>query len=336
MTADRTPRIVIAGASSLLGGELKSLLEESKFAAWDVRLVDEVEAAGTLTDVAGEATLIQSVDEQSFHHAKYVFLTGSSSFAKQCIPYARAVDATMIDFSRASLSDPDATPWFPRITELRGQSVAKSSKLFCVFSVAGAAISALALALQKFAPQRLVAMILRPVSEAGRTGIEELETQTSQLLSFQPIGSAVFGTQTAFNLLPRYGADCAQDLHRNLFETRAEISAGLGDPTQDQTISINLIHAPVFYGITFTACADLTENTDPTHLADALKAAGFVLIPPEDAGPSNISVAGETSIFLTHPRADSSRRGSFWFWGAADNLRVPAYSGIKLAEWLDS
>ena len=47
-------RIVIAGAASLLGAELKSLLEESKFAGWDFRLVDEEIAAGTLTEAGGE------------------------------------------------------------------------------------------------------------------------------------------------------------------------------------------------------------------------------------------------------------------------------------------
>jgi hypothetical protein len=41
-------RIVIAGASSLLGLELKSLLEESRFAASDFRLLDEDLAAGIL------------------------------------------------------------------------------------------------------------------------------------------------------------------------------------------------------------------------------------------------------------------------------------------------
>jgi len=43
-----------AGASSLLGVELKSLLEESKFAGWDLRLVDEELAAGVLTEAGGE------------------------------------------------------------------------------------------------------------------------------------------------------------------------------------------------------------------------------------------------------------------------------------------
>jgi len=44
--------LVIAGASSLLGAELKSLLEGSRFAASDFRLLDEELAAGTLTEAA--------------------------------------------------------------------------------------------------------------------------------------------------------------------------------------------------------------------------------------------------------------------------------------------
>ena len=51
MSAPRdSQRIVIAGASSLLGAELKSLLEESRFAGWDLSLVDEETAVGTLTE----------------------------------------------------------------------------------------------------------------------------------------------------------------------------------------------------------------------------------------------------------------------------------------------
>ncbi len=56
MPSDRnSQRIVIAGASSLVGGELKTLLEESRFAGWDLRLVDEENVAGTLTEAGGEA-----------------------------------------------------------------------------------------------------------------------------------------------------------------------------------------------------------------------------------------------------------------------------------------
>ena len=63
-------RIVIAGASSLLGAELKSLLEESRFAASDFRLLDEELAAGILTEAGGEPALIRPVEEDSFDRAR--------------------------------------------------------------------------------------------------------------------------------------------------------------------------------------------------------------------------------------------------------------------------
>jgi hypothetical protein len=53
----------------------------------------------------------------------------------------------------------------------------------------------------------------------------------------------------------------------------------------------------------------------------------------EDA-PSNVSVAGENSIHLAAPEQDSGRRDTWWFWGAADNIRLPAWNAVKLAEKL--
>jgi aspartate-semialdehyde dehydrogenase len=329
-----SPVIVIAGASSLLGGEVKSLLEESKFAGWEVRLVDEEIAAGTLTEVGGEAALIQKIEEESFSGARFVFVAGSAKFARQVLAAAKASGATLIDFSRASLSDPDAVPWFPKLAELSGKTVPKDARVYSVFSTAGASLSAVALVARRFDLQRLSAVAFRPVSDSERAGVEELETQTSQLLSFQTIGNAVFGTQAAFNILPRYG-EGGPDLSRSLLEIRAEITAAVGDADDDQKISLNVLHVPVFYGSTFTANVDLGPHATAEAFADALRAAGFTLVPNEEAGPSNVSVAGESTLAVTVPRADVVRAGSWWLFGAGDNLRVPAYNGIKLAEWLD-
>ena len=336
MSADRnSQRIVIAGASSLLGGELKTLVEESRFAGWDLRLVDEENAAGTLTEAGGEAAVIQRVEEDTFRAAKYAFLAGSTAFGKICLGPAREAGATIIDFTHATLSDPDATPWFPKIEALTGKTVARNAKTFSVFTAGGTAAASLALVLQKFGMQRMVGVIFRPVSETGRNGIEELETQTSQLLSFQSIGSAVFGTQTAFNLLPRFAAESKENLLREELEIRAEVSAAVGDVSEDAKISLNLVHAPVFYGMTFSACADLAEGVDAAKLIAACKEAGWMVVGDAEAGPSNVSVAGESQLFMSEPRADLSRAGAWWFWGAADNLRMPAASGIKLADWLE-
>src|SRR5215813_3713237 len=92
-------RIVIAGASSLLGIELKSLLEESRFAGADFRLVDEEAAAGTLAEAGGEAALIQPVEEDSFRHAHLIFFTGSPSFTKTNLKLALASSGNVVDLS---------------------------------------------------------------------------------------------------------------------------------------------------------------------------------------------------------------------------------------------
>src|SRR2546427_9322998 len=79
-------RIVIAGASSLLGAELKSLLEESRFAAYDFRLVDEELAAGTLTEAGGGPAGIQPGEEGNFRKTRFVFFSGSAEIAKSQPP----------------------------------------------------------------------------------------------------------------------------------------------------------------------------------------------------------------------------------------------------------
>jgi hypothetical protein len=44
--------------------------------------------------------------------------------------------------------------------------------------------------------------------------------------------------------------------------------------------------------------------------------------------------AGERIIQLAKPEADPSLPGTWWIWGAADNIRLPATNAVKLAEML--
>src|SRR5271163_4018361 len=107
-------RIVIAGASSLLGAELRSLLEESRLAGANIRLVDEPFAAGVLTAAAGEPAIIRPVEEGSFDRAETVFFTGSAEFTRANVAKVRPHGATVIDLSGALAQDGTATAWFPK------------------------------------------------------------------------------------------------------------------------------------------------------------------------------------------------------------------------------
>jgi len=323
-------RIVIAGASSLLGAELKSLLEESCFAGWDFSLLDEETAVGTLTEAAGEPAVIQPVEEGSFVRAKLVFFTGSTAFTERNLPAASESGATVIDLSGAALSVDDASVWFA--IDGVGQNAAKNKTLYAVPSAPGLAARRLLDALGRAGLSRLALIFFRPVSEAGRAGIEELESQTTQLLSFQSAGEPVFHTQVAFNLLDRYGTNSRENLADVRARVRREASLAAGRNLVQP--SIQVLHAPVFYGYTFLAIADLDSKQSKDALADICRKAGFTLDADASSPLGNLNASGDSAIHLALPEDDSAHPGTWWFWGAADNIRLPAATAVKLAEKL--
>ncbi len=325
-------RIVIAGASSLLGAELKSLLEESRFAGWEFRLVDEEIVAGTLTEAGGEPAVIQPVEEGSFEKARLVFFAGSPEFTRINLKAAGGSGAIVIDLSGGIAGEAKTVAWFPKLDALLEREFKKNAAAYAIPSAAATAAATLALALTKNGVRRLAIVFFQPVSEAGRAGIEELESQTGQLLSFQEVGRPVFDTQVAFNMVGRFGPGSAQKLDAIRERVRVEVRVSLGKKAAMP--AIQLVHAPVFYGTAFSAWAELETDTEAAKIARACSDAGFMLPAEGDGGPSNVGATGEKSILLAKPEADPSQPGGWWFWGAADNIRLPAANAVKLAEML--
>ena len=323
-------RIVIAGASSLLGAELKSLLEESKFADWDFRLLDEEDAAGTLTEAGGEATVTQTVEEGSFEKARLTFFTGSPKFTLANL-IAAMKSGIVIDLSGETIEQGLSTIWFPAGGEVQRAVNLDENRVYAIPTAAANSVSTLALGLAPVGLKSLIVTCALPVSEAGRAGIEELETQTSQLLSFQTVGKPVFDTQVAFTVLDRFGSGSAHSLAAARRRIRAEVKTCLGARVVRPAVQV--MHAPVFYGTVFSAWAELGKGTTCPGIVDACKNAGF-FITQESEGPSNMSAAGEAVIQLGMPEPEPAQVGSWWLWGAADNIRLPAANAVKLAERL--
>src|ERR1700720_574957 len=156
-------RIVLAGASSLLGAELKSLLEESRFGGWDLSLVDEETAAGILTEAGGEPAVIQPVEEGTFDRAKLIFFAGSAAFTERNLPAARDSGAIVIDLSGAAL-DVDAAHICFELDGLN-EGAQKSKTLYAIPSAPGLVAGRLLDALRHAGLSRIAIVFFRPVSD---------------------------------------------------------------------------------------------------------------------------------------------------------------------------
>ena len=115
--------------------------------------------------------------------------------------------------------------------------------------------------LQKVAPVQLASAVIgQPASEYGRRGMDELHDQTVNLLSFQQMPNAVFGTQAAFNLF----AQPVEGAHPSLQEIESRIvrhfrSHRAGEVSAPAML---LVQAPVFHGYTI---AMFVQTGAPGH-----------------------------------------------------------------------
>ena len=94
-------KIAIAGASSLLGRELKDVLYESSLASANFALLDEEVAQGQLDQVGDEVTFIQAISSDAFEHADFTFFCGSEDLTRKYWRQALRAGSTVLDLSGA-------------------------------------------------------------------------------------------------------------------------------------------------------------------------------------------------------------------------------------------
>lgn len=330
-------RVAIVGASSLLGKELKQVLEDRRFPAIDIELLDTSVMAGTLTEAAGEPTFIRAIDEDSFEGVRFAFFTGSAADTEQNWRAAQRAGATVIDLTSCPAVSPSFA-WIPALTSVlppmagRGSGAEQKS---AIVSPSAAVIIACTLAagLAPFEPRRTIALLFPPVSERDQAGIDELESQTASLLSFREIGRQVFDAQVAFNLLAQYGAASKPRLADVRAAVAREVAAYLDGRVP--TPAIQLLQAPVFCGYAFAAYADLGSKAASSEaIAASFSSAGAKIASADDPSPDNVSVAGESQIQLAQITADPNADGGVWLWGVADHLRLAATNAVRIAEEL--
>ena len=326
------PRIVIVGATTLRGKELVDLLKE-RIPSADLKLLDEEIAEGILTEAAGEPAIIQSVDPESFENARIVFFAGKPEFAAKHADDALRNSPFVIDLSGGFRNRVDVLQWIPSLDAALPPSppaAGKASKAYYSPSAPVIISCALAAGLMQWSPTGASIVFLQPVSERGQDAIEELERQTVSLLSFQPIGKTVYDAQVAFNVMDRYGEASAERLGATRESIARDVASYLG--SRAAIPAIQLLQAPVFHSHGFSAFAELKSSPEPDGVEKSLIAAGFKFPDDNEPAPSLISASGEPKPLLGHVERDPNRLGGYWFWGAADNLRVTAENAVTIAE----
>jgi aspartate-semialdehyde dehydrogenase len=329
-------KVAIVGASTLLGKELIQLVEDRNFPAEDIVLLDDASVAGTVTEAAGAVTFIHPVEHDSFEGVRFAFFAASPLVTHKNYQAAVNEGATVIDLSGGL--PPQIAPfvWIPALDAVLPPPPADAkTNGKQVYSSPGSAVivaATIVAGLKKFNPTRLALLLFPPVSEAGAAGVTELETQTTDLLSFRTVEKKVFDAQVAFNLLPSYG------------EAREPSLVGMRNQIREQLTNyfagraalpaIQLVQASVFYGYAFSLYAEFSTPPGADDLEKSLAMIGAKVRGVDEPPPDNVSAAGLSEIQFDRLQRDADGSQGYWLWGVADNLRLAASNAVRIAEEL--
>jgi aspartate-semialdehyde dehydrogenase len=326
-------KIAIAGASSLLGRELKDVISESPLAAATFVLLDEQEAEGQLDQVGDEVTFIQTVGPDSFERVDFTFLCGTETMTRKHWREALRSGSTVLDMSGALDQEAGVlvrAPW------VGSESATVDLFTPAVVPAHPAAIT-LGLLFERIHPlvqvRSAAATVLEPASDFGRKAMDELHQQTVNLLSFQTLPRAIYDAQVAYNLLGGLGENAAvslSDVEARIRRHYEILSAG-----RWPALSLHLLHAPVFHGVTFSISVELEKPVEIAALEDALSGEHIDLVLEDTDSPSNLAATGQNDVLVRlrpEPLAkNSTETQRFWLWAASDNLRLNAQNAVECA-----
>lgn len=326
-------KIAIAGASTLLGRELKDVLSESPLAAADFVLLDEGEAQGQLDQVGDEATFLHAIGPDAFDQVDFTFFCGAEDLTRKHWRQALRSGSTVLDLSGALDQETGVlirAPWL-------GVEAAAADLFTPAVVPAHPAALVLALLLERLqqaTPVRFAAAtLIQPASEFGRAAMDELHQQTVNLLSFQGLPRAIYDAQAAYNLLAGLGENATVSLTAVEARIRRhyDVLAGGRGPA----LALQVIHAPVFHGHTFSIAVELERPVVISALDEALSGHHVDLVLEDTDSPSNLAATGQNDV-LVRLRAEQGARNAteasrLWLWAASDNLRLNAQNAVECA-----
>jgi aspartate-semialdehyde dehydrogenase len=343
-------RIAVVGASTLLGKELLNVLEEHRFPF--SRLVtfsdEEDELELPILDLR-EGPKTAAFDESvSAAELDFAFIAARSRKMPSLLAPAQTSGAgwpacLVIDLSTATPSEEVAQPPLPqrvlcvpfldRCFPVGETEEGGGSRVYVSACPATIVISSLLLRLgARFPLKSAVAHVFASVSEMGSHGIEELQKQTVNLLSFQKIPRKIFGSQLAFNLLSRPGGTGGSELLALENRLRKQLKEYLQGRVP--LPALRLFQVPVFHSLAVSLFVETGQPVAPEKAATALQGERVEMRRRSQDSPTQVEVAGSDRILVDSVTSDPDHPTGLWIWAVADNLRLAAVNAVEVAESL--
>ncbi|MGD0843963.1 MAG: aspartate-semialdehyde dehydrogenase [Geobacteraceae bacterium] len=327
--------VAVVGATGLVGNQMIECLEERNFPVGKIRCLASSRSAGQIIQFKGKPVVVEELTHDSFAGVDIALFSAGSTLSEEFCLSAAGSGAVCVDSSSAWRMDPEVPLAVP---EVNAHAIGQYSRKGIIASPNSSTIQ-LVVALKPLHDfgriKRVVVSTYQAVSGTGNKAIEELRTQTIDLMNGRPAKCKIYPYRIAFNCLPHIDSFDPNGYTREemqmVNETRKIMEA-------DIRITATTVRVPVFYGHSEEVNIE-TEKKIPVAKARELlaNAPGCKLL--DDVAnklyPLPSEAAGQDLIYVGRIREDESTENGLNLWVVADNVRKGgATNAVQIAEIL--
>ena len=326
--------IAIVGATGNVGRKLIEVLEKKNFSVSEAFLVASSKSSGKKINFLGKEHTVEDLEKFDFSKVKIAFFAAGSAVAEKWAPIA-ANKTIVIDNSKFFRKDSDIPLIVP---EVNSKELSKF-KNKNIIANANCSVIPIVVALKPlhdlYNVKRIVVSTYQSVSGAGKAGMDELLSQTKEILENKNVQSKNFTKQIAFNAIPHIDSFLENGSTKEEQKNHDEIKKIL-----DKKINVTstCVRIPVLVSHSISINIEFHKKPKIEEIKKVLSSSpGCIVVDEHKDGGYITPVEAENKFetFISRIRQDYSQENSINMWIVSDNLlKGAALNAVEIAETL--
>lgn len=327
--------VAVLGATGLVGQTMIELLEARNFPIDTLYpLASKRSAGGTITYKGKEITVIDA-DEFDWSSAHFGFFSAGGSVSAKYAPVAGEAGCIVIDNTSHFRYEPDIPLVVPEVNahalgDFRNRNIIANPNCSTIQMLV-----ALKPIQDAVGIARINVCTYQSVSGAGKSAMQELATQTADLLNAREVKTEAFSRQIAFNAIPQIDVFLDNDYTKEEMKMAWETQKIMGD--ESILVNATAVRVPAFYGHGEAIHLETHQPISAEQVNELLaNAPGVTLYQQREDFPTQVSSAsGNDSVHVGRVRNDITHANGINMWVVSDNIRKgAATNSIQIAETL--
>lgn len=326
-------RVAILGATGAVGHEFLHLLARDFLPVKELVLLASARSAGRTLQFRGEDLRVTAVGPQSFERIDIAFFSAGASRSLEWAKIATEAGALVVDNSSAFRMDPEVPLVVP---EVNGHVLTPNHRLVANPNCTAAILLMAIEPLRRLAPiKRLVVSTYQSASGAGAAAMEELRTQTLDVLEGRDAIPHVLPHPYAFNLFSHNTAIDETGSNGEEAKVMAECRRMLEQP--DLAMSVTCVRVPVMRAHSLSVNVEFVgKRPSLSEIHRALNEANGVRVVDDrqhNVFPMPVTASGIDEVLVGRIREDQSHPLAVNLFICGDQLlKGAALNAVQIAQ----